>query len=363
MACSSSTPGTPPPPTPVDPKCQLNETTGKTPGYPFVVGKFASDVLPVLQGSCGTAGCHAAPAGQGGFTVWATTDPATCDFAQSFNAVVKIVDTTTPANSRLTAHITGTQTPSHFTFPDNDPKLVALQDYAKAAAAQLLLDGQGTAPPGPSSPFDQAVFKATIAPMFDTCVAAGCHADPGQRGFTLKLAATTATDSANFNAITQRTTLTNPMISQIYVQATTIHASGASRQVRPSEATALLAWITAASKVDPNPGTPSTCAPISKFNLGTFTSEILPILKGEIDINNGNQPSGRPACTNGQCHGMERGPGTLHMTGIDPAADLASFACYVDLTAPSRSEVLACPTNTAGCRKQPHPGSNIFRDG
>jgi hypothetical protein len=359
--CSSGTP-TPPPPGPVDPKCQLQSTTEKFPGYPFKVSAFGTDVLPILQASCGTAGCHAAPAGQGAFTVWSATDPATCDFAQSFNAVAKIVDTTTPANSRLTAHITGTQTPSHFTFSDGDPKLAILLKYASDAAAQILADGGGATPVGPASPFDQAVFKSTIAPMFDTCVSAGCHADPGQRGFTLKLATSVATDNANFTAITQRTTLSNPMVSQIYVQATTIHGSGSSRQVKPAEATALLAWITAASVIKPT-GPASTCAPISKFNLGTFTSEILPILKGEVDLNNGNQPSGRPACTNGQCHGMERGPGTLHMTGIDPATDLASFACFVDLTAPSRSEVLACPTDTAGCRKQPHPGSNIFIDG
>jgi hypothetical protein len=360
--CSSSTPGTTPPPPPNDPKCQIQSTTEKFPGYPFQVSKFSSDVLPVLQGSCGTAGCHAAPMGNGGFIVWAATDPNSCDFAQSFNAVAKVVDTTTPANSQLTSHITGTPNPPHFTFAATDPKLKILQDYAAAAAAQLVTDGAGTTPIGPASPFDQAVFKSTIAPMFDTCVSAGCHADPGQRGFTLKLSATVAADPSNFTAITQRTTLSNPMVSQIYVQATTIHGSGSSRQIKPAEATALLAWITAASKITPT-GPPSTCAPVSTFNLGTFSSEIWPILQGLVDLNNGNQPSGRPACTNGQCHGMDRGPGTLHMTGIDPAADLASFACFVDLTAPSRSEVLACPTNTAGCRKQPHPGQNIFLDG
>jgi hypothetical protein len=363
VGCSSGGGGTPPPVN-TDPKCQLKSTTEKFPGYPFSSSVFTSQVLPVLQKNCGAAGCHLAPTGQGGFTVWAATDPASCDVAQSFNAVAAIADTTTPNNSRLVAKVSGVQTaPPHFAFPDGDPQLDILLNYVKAAQTQITTDGGGVVTPtGPESPFDQAVFKATIAPMFDTCVSAGCHADPGQRGFTLKLSSTVATDNANFTAITQRTTLTNPMISQIYVQATTLHASGASHTVAPAQATALLAWITAAAAVKPT-GPVSTCAPISKFNLGTFTSEILPILKGEVDLNNGNQPSGRPACTNGQCHGQDRGAGTLHLTGVDAAADLASFACFVDLTAPSRSEVLACPTNTAGCRKQPHPGANIFLDG
>ena len=359
--CSDGTPG-PTPVNPLDPKCQLKATTEKFPGYPFVVSKFTSEVLPVLQQKCGTAGCHVPPTGQGKFIVWSSTDQKSCDFAQSFNAVAAIVDTNVAANSRLTAHVTGSQTPPHFTFADNDPQLKILQDYASAASAQIKLDNPSTTPTGPASPFDIAVFKATIAPMFDTCVAAGCHADPGQRGFTLKLAATVATDTANFTAITGRTTLTNPIVSQIYVQATTLHGSGRSLQVKPADATALLAWITAASKKAPD-GPPSTCAPISKFNLGTFTSEIFPILTGEIDLNNGNQPKGGPGCTNLQCHGADRGTGTLHMTTADPAGSLASFACFVDLTAPSRSEVLSCPTNTAGCRKQPHPGSNYFQDG
>ncbi|MEO7735820.1 MAG: hypothetical protein ABIY55_33000 [Kofleriaceae bacterium] len=354
---------------PPDPKnCQIKSTSEKFPGYPYQTSTFAADVLPVLQKSCGVVGCHGASGttpGMGGFTLWAATDPAECDFAQSFNAVAAIIDTTTPANSRLTAKVTGVQTPPHFTFQESDPALKALRDYVDAAAAQIKLDNPNVPTPGPSNPFDAAVFKSTIAPMFDTCVSAGCHLAPGQRGFALAkvIGGAQADVDANFVTITGRTTLSNPAISQIYVQAITLHASGSSRTVSLAESTALLAWITAASKINPMGGS-GTCAPIDKFNLGTFRDEIEPILKAEIDLNNGNQAGDeRGACTNLQCHGAVRGPGTLHLTGSDVAADLASFACFVDLASPSRSQVLACPTNTAGCPKQPHPGQKVFRDG
>jgi hypothetical protein len=349
-------------------KCEIQSTSEKFPGYPYQTSKFASDVLPVLQHSCGTVGCHGASGttpGMGGFTVWAATDPAACDFAQSFNAVAALIDTTTPANSRLTAKVTGVQTPAHFTFQESDPALQALRDYIDAAVTQIRLDNPSHPITGPSSPFDAAVFQSTIAPMFDTCVSAGCHLAPGQRGFALaKVSGGAQADvDANFAAITGRTTLSNPAISQIYVQATTVHASMSSRTVSPTEATALLAWITAASKINPT-GMPGTCVPIDKFNLGTFRDEIEPILTAQINLNNGHQAGDeRGACTNLQCHGAARGPGTLHLTGTDVAADLASFACFVDLASPSRSQVLSCPTNTAGCPKQPHPGQKVFRDG
>jgi hypothetical protein len=368
-ACSGSDGGDDTPPT-LDPKCQFKATSEKFPGYPFQTSKFASDVLPVLQASCGALGCHgpAAPAnvGQGGFTVWAATDPAQCDFAQTFNAVAAIIDTTTPANSRLTAKVTGVQNPPHYVFAsETDPSLLKLRDYIKAAVDQLALDGAGGAPPGGgASPFDYATFTGTIAPLFDRCATSGCHLAPGQRGFSLKAAATVTADvDANFAAITGRTTLSNPIISQVYVQATTLHGGGNSKTFNVTEAKSLLDWITAAAAKAPPGGQPSTCAPISKFNVGAFTKEIWPILKGEIDLNNGNQPNVGFACTNGICHGQVRGPGTLVMKGSDPAADLASFACFVDLRSPSRSEILACPTDTAGCRIRPHPGQDILGDG
>jgi hypothetical protein len=364
VGCSDPTIHEPPP----EGQCQLKSTSEKFPGYPYQTSKFASDVLPVLQTSCGAAGCHGvsgATPGMGGFTIWAATNPADCDFVQSFNAVAALIDTTTPANSRLTAKVTGAQTPAHFTFQESDPGLEALRDYIAAAVTQIELDNPSIPIMSPSSPFDAAVFKTTIAPMFDTCVSAGCHLAPGQRAFALALAlgASQADIDANFVKITGRTTLSNPAISQIYVQATTTHASGSSRTVRPTDAAALLAWITAASKINPT-SVPGTCVPIDKLNIGTFKDEIEPILKAEIDLNNGNQAGdARGACTNAQCHGAVRGPGTLHLTGTDIAGDLASFACFVDLASPSRSQVLACPTNTAGCAKQPHPGQKVFRDG
>jgi acyl-coenzyme A thioesterase PaaI-like protein len=50
---------------------------------------------------------------------------------------------------------------------------------------------------------------------------------------------------------------------------------------------------------------------------------------------------------------------------LPPAADgatlLQNFACFSNLTSPSTSEVVVCPSNNPGCRRSPHPGQNVFR--
>jgi hypothetical protein len=60
------------------PECQLDSKSEKSPGYPFDVDKFAAEVMPVLAKSCAAAGCHAAPTGNAGFTVWAAAKPGDC---------------------------------------------------------------------------------------------------------------------------------------------------------------------------------------------------------------------------------------------------------------------------------------------
>src|ERR1700704_1011135 len=104
-----------------DPACQLDSKNEKSPGYPFDVGKFGTDVMPVLAKSCGAQGCHAPPLGNSEFVVWAQAKPGDCDFSKTFNSVVKKIDLTTPSNSRLLASINGS-TPAHpFQLPATSP--------------------------------------------------------------------------------------------------------------------------------------------------------------------------------------------------------------------------------------------------
>jgi hypothetical protein len=141
------------------------------------------------------------------------------------------------------------------------------------------------------------------------------------------------------------------------------HASGASRQVDQTQSQALLAWIEDAKKNNvPNPGGGGApgCAPVDKFNLGVFRSEILPVLSGAVDL---NQPDGvgrGAGCMSSQCHGIDRGPGKLSLVAsADPATQLQNFACFVDLNSPSASQILACPTDQFYCQLQ-HPGQDVL---
>ncbi|MBC7976372.1 MAG: hypothetical protein H7138_15485 [Myxococcales bacterium] len=317
-------------------------------------------MLPVLAASCGTAGCHINPTGQGGFVVWpAARQGDACDFAQSFNETASIIDLATPDNSRLTAKVSGVN-PGHLVFAETAPELIALREYVKASAKTFADGGGGViAQPG-ASPYSIATFKATILPMFNGCAVSGCHLAPnGQRTFNVIANATSDADvTANFLAISGRGNLKDPRNSQVYTQATVQHASGRSVTIDATQAAALLAWIEdAKTNAGSNP-TP-TCAPLDSFNVGTFTQEVLPILAGQIDLNNANQQGNGAGCMSTACHGIDRGPGKLSLVG-DPSTILSNFACFVDLTSPSSSEILACPTDTAGCRLPQHPGQDIL---
>jgi hypothetical protein len=345
-----------------DPACQLDSKNEKSPGYPFDVAKFGTDVMPVVAKSCGAVGCHANPTGNGGFIVWPNAKPGDCDFSKTFNSVVAKFDLTTPGNSPLIAAVTGGDAAHPFKFGATDPGLTALNGFVTTAAAAFAADGGGvTAPAGPS-PFNATTYQSTIQPMFEPCATSGCHGT-GAGGFTLKPApaAGSADLSANFVAVTALANLSNPVASVIYVQATTIHGSGLSKTVDQTQAAALLAWITDAKNnagSNPNP----SCAPLDKFNSGVFASEIVPILSGALDL---NQPGGigrGAGCMSSACHGIDRGPGKLSLLPTaDTATQLQNFACFVNLAAPSSSEILACPTNTPGCRKQPHPGQDVLQ--
>jgi hypothetical protein len=359
LGCAASPPGGPSTPV-IDPKCQLNSKNEKAPGYPFDIAKFKSDVIPVLVTGCGAQGCHGSPNGSGGYVVWADAATNDCNQAQTFNAAIGKIDLATPENSQLTAAVDG-GLPGHTggTLQATDAKLITLKSFITTAAALYAADGGGVAPPPTNSVFDFAVFQSTIQPVFNQggCAAAACHA-VGTGNFTLKPTPTAAADiTANFAAISTRTNLLDPSASIILHQATTLHGSGRSTQVSADGAAKLLAWITAAKNNAPASGDAS-CAPVAKFNLGTFSSEVLPILNGSLDLNVG---LGRGAgCMSTQCHGgAVTGPGKLDLSSPDPAVQLQSFACFVKLDAPTQSEALLCPTDQAGCRKR-HPGQEVF---
>ncbi len=350
----------------LDPACQLDTQGERTPGYPFDVDRFTTTVLPVVAQSCGAGGCHGSPTGNGGFTVWAAAQPGDCDFGKTFNNVIGKIDLTTPANSRLTAAVSGGSATHPFTFPATAPGLEALKGFVDAAAATAAADGGGVTPPPGPSPFNYTVYQQVVQPALNaaTCAAAGCHGS-GAAGFTLAAAPAAGSPEmeANFIAVTSRANLAAPANSVFYVRSTVLHAGGGSRAVDGTAGAAILAWIEDAKANAGNGGGGGnpTCAPIDKFNAGVFRTEILPILSGDLDLNAANGQGQGAGCMSGACHGIDRGPGTFSLLPTaDTATQLQNFACFVNLTSPSASEVLACPLNDPRCRRYPHPGQDVL---
>jgi hypothetical protein len=343
-----------------DLECQLDTKGEKTPGYPFDVDKFTTGVLPIVSTSCSAGGCHGAPSGNAGFTVWASAQAGTCEFGKTFNNTVRQIDLTTPSNSRLLAAVSGSIAGHPFTFPASAPQLGTLRDFAESAGRVFAAGGGGVTPPPGPSPFDYRTYQSTIQPMFERCATSGCHGT-GAGGFTLKASPTADSDlAANFAAITSRADLTDPAKSVIYTRATVVHASGKSATVEGTQAPQLLAWIEDAKRnagTNPNP----TCAPVSKFNAGVFATDVYPILSGDLDLNVPGGLGRGAGCTSSVCHGTDRGPGKLSLLPTaDNATRLQNFACFVNLGAPLTSDILACPLNSPGCRHSPHPGQDVF---
>src|SRR4051812_1532371 len=149
-----------------DPACQYDSKGNgeASPGYPFDIAKFGSDVQPVLATNCGNQGCHGAPSGNASFTVWGTAKRGDCDFVKGFNSFVGKVDLTTPANSAVLTAVSGGLAGHPFTFPAASPDLAKLQDFTSSAATTFASGSGGggvVAPPGPS-PFDFKVFQSTV---------------------------------------------------------------------------------------------------------------------------------------------------------------------------------------------------------
>jgi hypothetical protein len=350
-----------------DPECQIQTEAEKSPGYPFDLAMYTNEVLPIVTQNCALGGCHAPSDAQGGLAIWAAAAPGNCEFAQTFNSMKNFVDLATPENSALYIALTG-ENPLHPTiYPADDPRLLTIQAYVKNASDTFIADGGAgdPAPPG-ASPFDYAVYQNNIQPILDAadnrgCAAAGCHGT-GQGGFWLT--ANPARDSAemekNFIEVTRRTNLNTPETSLVYMQAITLHAAGTSAQVTAGQAQELLAWIQQAKETAGDGGAVG-CAPLDRFNVGVFRDEILPILRGDLDLNNPGSGVSTTGCMRGPCHGTDRGPGILMLAdSLTPEQNLQNFSCFVDLTNPSASQALVCPLNDPRCSKYPHPGQTVL---
>jgi hypothetical protein len=332
---------------------------------------YAQEVLPVLTDNCSAAGCHGAPEGSGGFTVWASAALGNCEYAKTFNSLKAFIDLAAPENSAALIAVNGDNPAHPVIYTEDDPRLTALTAYATNASERFIADGgAGDTPPPGASPFDYAVFQSTIQPILDTaegkgCALSGCHGT-GAGGLTL--VANPTPDSPdmerNFIAVTARTNLQTPDASLVYLKANTRHGAGGSAVISGPEAIDMLAWIEQAKANAGDTDQPPGCTPVDRFNAGVFRDEIFPILTGDLDLNNPGAGSQTTGCTRGPCHGQQRGPGTLYLSEtLDSAANLQAFACFVDLTSPSVSQVLVCPLNDPRCSKYPHPGQSVFGGG
>jgi hypothetical protein len=114
---------------------------------------------------------------------------------------------------------------------------------------------------------------------------------------------------------------------------------------------------------DPDAGPPESCADQGNFDPDVFATEIFPILNGDIDLNDPDSDQVLTGCTRGPCHGQQR-PGSLTLDDSRPLEEsLGSFACYVDLARPKRSQVIVCPSGDERCATFPHPGADLLLPG
>jgi len=358
-----------------DPACQIQTDAQHTPGYPFDLPTFKTVILPVLSTTCAGAGCHAAPTGQASFNLWADAAPGNCSYAKTFNSFKAHVDLATPENSPVYIAISGSDAAHPINYgPDNPTSKAFLSFIQNAAATQAASatgagGGGGTTAPPSANPFDYAVYQTTIQPILDStdtkgCSAAACHGGPlGTGGFKLVRAPApgSADMQTNFDTVTGRANPADPAHSDVYLQATTRHGGGASALMSATESATFLDWITKAKANTAPTGGGTTCPAPTNFDENVFRDEIMPILTGAVDLNNRNNTTNVNSCTRSGCHGDDRTGGALVLKSTwTPAQNLASFACFVNLTNPTASEILVCPLNQAGCRRNPHPGQVVF---
>ena len=330
-------------------ECVITGGNEQNPGYPFSLTKYEQEALPALKTNC--ASCHDGEGvGVAAFKTWAAAAaPGNCSFVNTFEAVKAASDTTRPDQSQI---VLARTTADHTAVPGEafDTLLSFIQDANTTCVADGgCVDNGGAL----TSFFNEETFATVIQPALDAtgCAVTGCHLAPnGQFGFSLNAAPAEGSPEmeANFDMVTQ-TKYANlegePNAALLYVQATTPHNSATTPTIDAAAADAMLQWITDAKTLydEQGGGTPVNCSDPTLLNPLAWPDEILPMLSGEVDYNDQNNDNILTGCTRGPCHGQLR-PGSFDLVGT-PEEALEKFACFIDLTSPSNSQVLQCPAD------------------
>jgi hypothetical protein len=342
--------------------CQIKSAVEGTPGSPFNVNDFKTNIWPDLVATCGLSGCHkAGAAGATTFNIW-SPDDAECPDVQSFNAFYDRVDfRTNVANSLLLKNMDGSD--AHVPPYADSPLLPKFRAFVQAGFDAFNGGGPGGDLTGY---FDEDVFATQIQPLLDSlsCTTSGCHNttdNAGNLGLTPNPAAGSAELKANFAKMTTYVSQDSATAQEttLYFRATDKHRGFA---FADGDLSALQDWIQDALDLLGGPGgNPVLCAPEAAFNVGVFRDEILPMLQGRVDWNDIDSGRTSTGCARSECHGRNRGPGTFFLDpNGTPEDNINSLRCFLDLTNPSASQALLCPLNLSGCNKRPHPGSDIF---
>src|SRR2546429_159789 len=120
-----------------DPACQIKQDQEHAPGFPYDLALFRNQVLPMVVSTCGTANCHASPAGNGGYIVWQDAAPGNCSYAKTFNSLIAKTDLGNPTNSSVYFAITGGDPAHPVILGATDPKAALLLSWVTTAQQTL----------------------------------------------------------------------------------------------------------------------------------------------------------------------------------------------------------------------------------
>jgi len=384
VGCGGGTPGGA-----ADPECALDSITDeneKSPGYPFDYAVYRSDIAPLLATTCTNGTCHAPDAAElntnKNFVVYPAAATDECDGVKTFKEFRKHIDPTiTVEGSKLVTVLTGGLA-AHPVQTGNGTYVQADLDKLTAfitTAHDVCVEGGGCSDNNSNSVWNKQTFETVIQPGIDAAEAGGqatgcssgaaCHAPPnGQLNIVLHPNPEPGSPEMdeNFAEVTAAIDYNqDPTQSLFYRQATTPHSPGELSSLVSAETAQALVDFTLAAKAIADEGgggeQPEGCADPALLDVGVFENDILPILRGERDLNNQDDQGTATGCTRAVCHGRYK-PASL---SLDPAASieeqLASFACYVSLTNPSNSMVLLCPSDSSQCQiADGHPGGRVL---
>lgn len=217
----------------------------------------------------------------------------------------------------------------------------------------------------PGHPFDVQRFGAEILPdLQGSCGASGCHEGSSSASSYRVWSDSDSTCALieSFNSFYAHSGFAGPVDDSPILR----NIDGSAGHPGPSFDPQLVAEIRdfiedAHVQYTGEAGPGDGCAPAARFDLTAFEDEIMPFFEGRVDYNDPEEGSTVIGCARAECHGSDRGPGTLR---IDPSRsateNLDSLRCFVNLQDPSASQALLCPLNLSGCQASPHPGADIF---